>query len=137
MKNMKSTFRTLALQLLAITAVVGCATEPNEPPPEASCEGASSGLGALSCSQDRPVNASGSTPEDLATPLTVHKLSEQDAAKNARTYTGACTGIWQGCSRVAAEGWTYEVCGSSLYAFMTFDGAYGNLTGYGIVWCLF
>ena len=64
-------------------------------------------------------------------------MTEEEAAKAARTYTGGCTGIWYGCSRVTAEGWTYEVCGSSLYAFMTFDGAYGNLVGYGIGWCLF
>jgi hypothetical protein len=127
-----------AIALFVASAAAGCA-EPQESKPtsDPSCEGASSELGELSCLQGKPVNEVGLAPDELSSPLPVRQMTEEEAAKAARTYTGACTGIWYGCSRVTAEGWTYESCGSSHYVFMTFDGPYGNLVGYGIGYCWF
>jgi len=127
----------LLVVLSTAAAAAGCATtDEGEPAPDSSCEGASSGLGELSCMQGKPVNESGLAPDELSTPLLARQVSAEEAPKAARTYTGGCTGIWYGCSRVTAEGWFYEVCGSSLYAFMTFDGPYGNLVAYGTGFCL-
>lgn len=128
----------LMCALITAIAAAGC-TDPQEGESATapSCDGASSDLGELSCLQGKPVNDVGLTPDELSTPLSAHPMTEEEAAKAARTYTGGCTGIWYGCSRVTAEGWIYEVCGSFLYAFMTFDGAHGNLVGYGIGACLF
>jgi hypothetical protein len=137
MKEIESmkTMKMFVLALLVSAVATGCATseesEPTEPTQE-SCEGATSELGALSCEKRLPVTEAGLTPGQLANPLAVSLITADEAAKAARTYTGSCTGIWYGCSRVQAEGWIYESCGSSHYVFMTFDGPWGNLTGYGI-----
>lgn len=128
----------LVLALFAATAAAGCAADAaEEQVPESSCEGASSGLGELSCMLGEPVNETGLTRDELSTPLPAQPGSEGDAAKAVREYAGGCTGIWYGCSRVTAEGWFYEVCGSSLYAFMRFDGPYGNLISHGTGFCVF
>lgn len=128
----------LVFALLTAAVAGGCATdEGTEVEHDVSCEGASSGLGELSCRQNKPVDATGLAFDQLSTPVLAKQMTQEEAAKASRTYSGACTGIWYGCSRVAAEGWTYESCGSSHYVFMTFDGAYGNLIGYGIGYCWF
>lgn len=130
-----------ALAVFATTSVGCTETQPEksetEPVQDPSCEGASPGLGELSCLNDTPVTERGLLPNQLDTPLTLVKTTEEEVAKDRRTYTGGCTGIWYGCSRVSAEGWFYESCGSSHYVYMTFDGAYGNLVSYGIGYCWF
>src|ERR1044071_6968705 len=127
---------TLVLALLVATTTAGCATEDEtEAAPGASCEGSSPGLGELSCLQNKPVDETGLAPDQRSAPLAVKQITEEEGGKGARTDTRGRPGIWYGCSRVSAEGWTYESCGSSHYVFMTFDGAYGNLIGYGIGYC--
>ena len=144
MMNAKT--RTLfasTLCVLLASAVSACASDPDggsdDSQAAADCELAAASGGELarrSCALGKPLTADGFTPEDLLIDQSVFDIDD-DAEKAGRSYAGACTGIWYGCSRVVAEGWQYTVCGSSLYAWMSFDGPYGNLTGWGTGYCWF
>jgi hypothetical protein len=115
--------------LEADTAVHDCS--------QAAAEGGDE-LSRRSCEAGKPLRSDGVAAND-DDQVTIDRSSDpsENVSKSVRTYTGACTGIWYGCSRVVAEGWQYTVCGSSLYTFMNFDGPYGNLVSWGIGYCWF
>jgi hypothetical protein len=100
------------------------------------CEGAAAegALAEISCVEGAPVDEAGFTAEELG--FTAELPEGADSRATVRQYNGPCTGIWYGCSKVVAEGWQYTVCGSALYAWMKFQGAYGNLVGWGYTFCL-
>lgn len=146
MKNKKI---VLLASLVAIAAI-GCMdpaetldstdseTEQSEPvTPHERCHAAEGELGQLSCAQNEPVNEAGLTASQLGLSLRAPSTGGDFSTSAHRTYTGGCTGIWYGCSRVTAEGYRYESCGTSHYVYMTFDGPVGNLIAWGTGYCWF